>query len=241
MALKMSTGLKNNQMGKAIALDATGITLTITTTHTISITAGTDNLLTKGFRPDDVGLLSGMPTGGNNDHVTITSIATDGQSCVVSETLTNEAGGGDDCLTLVNGKGFNDTMNYGALDIFPTSQPANADTTEGATRLVRITLSSGAVTAGTKTNGLTWGDAASSAISKSGTWSGVVTAAGTAAWGRYYDNALVTGASTTARRFDGLAGTSGKTFVLSTVEMVVGQTVTCDSATLTQRSSKTVA
>ena len=235
MALKLSTGLRQSQLGVAVALDSTGITLTITTTHTISITAGTDNILTKGFRPGDVALLSGMPTGANNDHVTITSIATDGQSCVVSETLTNEAGGGDDCMTLVNGKGAKQALRYGILDIYEGTQPADADTAENGTLLVSLTDASGAFTAGTSTNGLEFDEPAAGVFGiKAGqTWSGEAVADGTAGYGRYYDNEYLTGASTTARRFDGGVGVSGRLFTLSNLEIVAGQTVTCDALDLT--------
>jgi len=100
---------------------------------------------------------------------------------------------------------FKDAMEDGIIDIYSGSQPADADTAESGTQLVRITVSSGAFTSGVATNGLEFGTASGGSIAKASaeTWSGVGLATGTAGWFRFYANTVVTGGSTTAVRFDG--------------------------------------
>lgn len=108
-----------------------------------------------------------------------------------------------------------DIMADGIICIYGGTQPADADTTEGsATLLMKLTLSGGAFTPGSATNGINLGTATGGVISKASleTWSGVgLAAAGTgttATWFRYYDNDMVTGTSTTAKRIDGAIGSS---------------------------------
>ena len=102
----------------------------------------------------------------------------------------------------------------GVIAIYAGSQPATADAAETGTLLMLLTLSSGAFTPGVATNGINMGDVASGVLSKEAleVWSGLgLAAAGTgttAGWFRHYANDMVTGISTTAKRFDGAIGTS---------------------------------
>jgi len=102
----------------------------------------------------------------------------------------------------------------GVLAIFGgASQPADANDAETGTLLCLITESSGAFVAGAPENGLNFGAPVNGVISKDDTetWSGIGLAAagaGTAAtYFRFYDNTYTTGASTTAKRFDGAIST----------------------------------
>lgn len=109
---------------------------------------------------------------------------------------------------------FKTLMNDGVLAIYSGTKPANADAVEAGSLLMLYTLDAGAFTPGVATNGLSFDVVANGVISKTAleNWSGVgLAAAGTgttATWFRFYDNDYVTGASTTAIRFDGSIGTS---------------------------------
>ena len=104
----------------------------------------------------------------------------------------------------------------GVIGIFSGTQPATANDTEGsAVLLALITLNSGAFTAGVSTNGINLSDPVDGVLSKASgeTWSGLgLVAAGElgtdATWFRHYPNGYVTGASTTAARYDGAVGTT---------------------------------
>lgn len=103
----------------------------------------------------------------------------------------------------------------GVIGIFGGTQPATANDTEGSAPLLAlITLNGGAFTAGVSTNGINLSDPVDGVLSKASgeTWSGTgLAAAGTgvtATWFRHYTNAYVTGASTTATRYDGAIGTT---------------------------------
>jgi len=99
---------------------------------------------------------------------------------------------------------------------FDGTQPANADTTEGAANvLIEWTLDAGAFTSGVATNGLNFGTSTGGVLSKAsgeiyrGIGKAAAGAGGTVCtWYRAYANTVVTGNSTTAVRFDGKVGTS---------------------------------
>lgn len=122
----------------------------------------------------------------------------------------------------------------GVLAIFGgAAQPADCNSTEAGTLLCLITVGSGAFTPGVATNGLNFGTVADGSVSKASgeTWSGVgLAAAGTgttATYFRFYDNDYITGASTTATRFDGAISTS------STAELQLGVTTIADGVPVT--------
>lgn len=130
---------------------------------------------------------------------------------------------------------FQVTMQDGIIDGYSGSQPSDADQIETGTKLVRITLASGAFTSGVATNGLEFDDSVAGVISKAAaeTWSGVGLAIGSIGWFRFYANTVVTGASTTAIRFDGSVATSGAQINLSTVAVVVDTPVVISTLTVT--------
>ena len=103
----------------------------------------------------------------------------------------------------------------GVIGIFGgASQPVDADSIETGTLLCLVTLASGAFVAGQAANGLGLDAPVAGVLSKAvaETWSGNgLAAAGTgtvATYFRFYANDYTTGASTTAKRFDGLISTS---------------------------------
>ena len=130
-----------------------------------------------------------------------------------------------------------DALADGVIDIYSGVQPATADAVEtaGAVLLARVTLASGAFTPGVSTNGINLDVAAAGAVSKAvaEVWSGVGLADGTAGWFRFYDNAVTTGASTTAIRMDGQIATSGGEINMSNTNIVTLGTTTIDGFVVT--------
>ena len=128
------------------------------------------------------------------------------------------------------------------IGIYDGTQPAAANDTEGSANLLcLITLDGGAFTGGVSTNGLNFDTAVGGVLSKpsGAVWKGVGTAAAgtsgvTATWFRVYANDYTTGASTTAKRYDGAIGTS-TSFELRMTNPVIVQDVetTISSFTLT--------
>jgi hypothetical protein len=109
---------------------------------------------------------------------------------------------------------FKTLMNGGVLALYSGTKPASADLIEGGSLLMLYTLNAHTFTPGDDTYGLTFDVVANGVVSKTAleVWSGLgLPAAGTgttATWFRFYDVDYVTGASTTAVRFDGSIGTS---------------------------------
>jgi hypothetical protein len=136
---------------------------------------------------------------------------------------------------LAGALGLAASLERGVIEIRSGTQPASADNAATGVLLGTMTLASGAFTPGTSTNGLTWGAAADGSVSKTGVWSFVGIANGTAGHFRFKANAVDDGSSsTTAVRMDGSCGTSGADLLLSNVNITVGAPVTCDVFTYTQ-------
>ena len=130
--------------------------------------------------------------------------------------------------------GFASTFANGIIEIRTGSQPTSADAAATGTLLGTVTLSSGAFTPGTATNGLTFATAADGSVSKSGVWSFNGVAAGTAGWFRFKGNALDNDAiSTTLPRLDGSIATSGADMNLSNITIAIGAPSTVDSFVFT--------
>ena len=136
---------------------------------------------------------------------------------------------------LAGSTGFAATFANGIIEVRTGSQPATADTAVSGTLLGTFTLSSGAFVPGVSTNGLTFAAAADGAVSKSGVWSFVGIASGTAGWFRLKANAADNDTlSTTLPRLDGSVAASGADMNLSNVSIALGAPTTCDSFVWTQ-------
>ncbi len=236
MAFKMSTGLVNSLMGKQDTITAATLAAVAATSK---ITDSGNGLLAAGFRPGDTITISGF-TGdvANNQITTVESVASDGSDMVVAGTLVNDAAGESVTITSVS-KAFKDVFRNAVIRIYSGTVPANADADEGAgTLLLEISKDSVAITPGTSTNGLNFDAIVDGLLSKNAdTWSDVGIDTGTAAWWRMYDNGRITGASSTAKRCDGLVGTSGVTLILSSTSIVLAATTTLDTANFTMPAS----
>mgnify|MGYP003609399883 CR=1 FL=1 len=131
---------------------------------------------------------------------------------------------------LADSLGFAASFDAGVMEIYTGTQPASADAAVSGTLLGTVTLASGPFVPGSPTNGLTFAAASGGSVSKSGTWSFVGIAAGTAGWFRLKANAVDAGGiSTTAVRMDGSIGASGANLNLSNLSIAVGAPVTCDT------------
>lgn len=131
--------------------------------------------------------------------------------------------------------GFATTFANGIIEVRTGTQPSSADAAVTGTLLGVVTLNSGAFTAGQPNNGLTFAAPANGAVSKSGVWSFMGLANGTAGWFRLKANALDNDAlSTTLPRLDGSIAVSGADLNLSNIAIAIGAPSTIDSFVWTQ-------
>lgn len=234
MAYKLSTGLRNALMGKRDSI--TGADLKITGATTVTSTA--EVLLTAGFRPGDIIVLSGWPTPGNNTGIYTVGTVTAGSMAVSGTALNIEDGDVDSKIEAVS-KGFKEIFKNGVIRVYSGTEPADADADEGSgTLLLEITKDSAALTPGAAANGLNFDGIAAGVLSKNtDVWSDAGLVAGTAAWFRLYDNGRITGTSTTSKRCQGRVSTSGTAFILSSTSIKLGATTTLDTADFTMPAS----
>jgi len=120
--------------------------------------------------------------------------------------------------------------------VYTGTQPANADAAETGTLLGYITKDGGPFVAGEATNGLNWEDAVDGVCAKptDEEWSIIPVASGTAGYARIYANAMVTGASTSAVRFDLACGVGAGELRFSTTQLVTSVKSVVNTLTLTQ-------
>lgn len=131
--------------------------------------------------------------------------------------------------------GFKPSMDGGTMHFYSGTQPADADSAETGTLLLKVTEASGTHTPGIATNGLDWLAAVAGVAAKAAVvWSGAGTAANTAGWFRFYDVDVDTGVSTTAVRFDGSIGTSGADLNIGNTSIEISATTTVDTFSVTQ-------
>jgi len=199
------------------------------------ITDSGNGFVSDGFEVGDYISVAGS-TSNNISGVKISAVAA-GYVEVPAATLATEVAGDQVIIGAgVGGGSLDELLRNGVIEIYTGSQPATADLTESGTKLLRITISSGAFTPGTATNGLNLATAVDGVTEKESAeiWSGVGLADGTAGWFRYYSNAYTTGASSTAIRFDGVCGVGTGELRMSTLTVTETATTTVDSGSITQ-------
>jgi hypothetical protein len=150
-------------------------------------------------------------------------------------TFTAQGAGNNIFLEVFSGGSFVSVFQNGVLDIYNGTNPSDADGAESGTLLCRITKNGAAFTPGNSANGcsVTLGlgaqvkKATDPATGLQEQWSGVGLADGTATWVRWYDNDVVTGASSTAIRMDGLVtqNTGGELVMSSGRDIITGRQV----------------
>ncbi len=234
MAFYFSTGLRNSVLGEQDSITAD----TLSTTATDTISDSGNALLSTGFRPGDTLVTSGWTDAANNGICTVTSVASDGSSMVIAGlTLTNEVAGDTVTIKAVS-KAFKDVFRNNVIRIYSGAAPADANAAETGVLLLKLTKSSGAVVAGAAANGNNFDAIATGVLSKdANVWSGVGLSDGTAGYWRMYDNGEISGSSATSKRCQGLCGTSGTEFVMSSTSIVTGATITLDTFNVTQPAS----
>lgn len=241
MARRLSTGLRNALLG-AFALQRTSVTITGTDIAAVDGGAGNDTItqvaagfVDAGFKVGDSVVVIGF-TGGAAGKVgpfTLLSVEA-GTLAVATGSLADDDATESVTITAVTHGSFRSIFTDCILDIYSGTQPATADLAESGTKLVSITLASGAFVAGSPDNGLNFGAPSAGVISKnSDVWSGAGLATGTAGWARLYANAYTTGASSSAVRLDMSVGTSGADLDLASLSIVLGRTVTIDTCAIT--------
>ena len=244
MASKFSTGLRDsmlssnsypeNQITEVTYAfgDGTGAD------STDQIIDSADGLVAAGFEVGDYVSVTGS-TSNDANGLKVSAVAI-GALDVPAGSFTTEAEG--DQVILGSGAGggsLDELLRNGVIEIYTGSQPADADTGETGTLLLRVTIASGAFVAGTATNGLNIATAADGVSSKEAAevWSGVGLAAGTAGWFRFHSNAYTLGLSTSAVRMDGTCGISSGEMQMSSLSVAVGATITVDTGIFTFNAS----
>ena len=240
MALKLSTGLRNEMLGKQPTIKGykAGVTLAYVDggESADSITDSGSGLVSSGFCPGDTIYTKAPTTAGNVfGPVTLLTVVAGTMTFVTGTVNTAEAFPAGGFVISFRGGSLADIFHDGILRIYSGTQPTNADTAYAGTLLCSVTAASGAFVAGAYDNGLEFGTAASGAISKNAeVWSGVAAASGTAGWFRLMANATdASGASTSLQRIDGSIGTSGADLNTSSTTITSGQTYTIDTFTIT--------
>ena len=225
MAISLSTGLVNALAGKG--QDFLLLNNNFTFTEGTKRIASASNALVNTTIGDTLQILG---SANNNGVFTVSAVDSGGAFVSVLESITTEAAGATIAIAnFSGGASLKEILDNGIIAIFPATvaRPASADATEGGSPILLITKESGAFTPGSITNGLKLVDADNGVVTKvpGEEWSGVPTASGTAAWARYYDNAMVTGASTTARRIDLSCGFSAGEVRLTTTSLLLDKKV----------------
>lgn len=238
---RLSTGLINAITGKQADIVACNVDDDIALVDggggSDTITAVGNDFITAGLQTGDFIYVFGATVAADN--LTGTQATTVAAGTITLPTSTFDTGqiaGNPLAICAARGGSLRDLFHRGVIRIYSGSQPASADTAESGTLLVTITSSSGAFVAGAPSNGLEFEAPTAGVLPKSTTqtWSGTAAATGTAGWGRLYDNAYTTGASSTAVRYDFSVGTSGADLNLSSTSIVSGATITIDTFTITQ-------
>ena len=225
MAIYLSTGMVNALAGRG--RDFLLLNTDFTFTEGTKRIASASNAFLNTTTGDRLQVLGSL---GNNGAFTVTAVEPDGSFVTVLENITTEAAGATVAIAnFSGGASLKEILDNGIIAIFPSTvaRPANADADEGGSPIVWITKNSGVFVPGNPTNGLALEDSAGGVVAKSDLdeWSGIPIESGTASWARYYDNARIMGASTTARRIDMSCGFSAGEMKLSSTSIVIDKKI----------------
>lgn len=242
MSIRLSTGLRQALLGNVPVRKASVVINAQTTIAAVdggsspdSFTDSGNGFVTAGFSVGDSFMVYGFTGGMAAIHGPFTALTVaEGAITVATGSLANDEAGEAVTMVLLKGGSWRDIFKDGVLDIYSGTIPATADAAETGTKLVSITVASGAFVAGAPANGLEFGAPASGVISKdAATWSGVGLATGEAGYYVFYDNAYTTGLSTAAIRFMGTCGESGTDMVMSDATVTASATKTIDTFSIT--------
>ena len=230
MALRLSTALVNFMAGEQVAYVASTISAALADS---SLNDSAEQFVIQDFRPGMVIDIAGFTgTAANNQWAHVTSVTAAKMIVAVDVAFVNDAEGEEVTLT-AEAQSLADILRYGVMCIYTGSQPATADLAPTGTKLLLITIASGAFTLGTLTNGLDFDAPVAGVLGKkdADTWSGVGLASGTAGWFRFFTNLYDEAAGAVC--FDGSVGTSGAQLNLSSTSIVLAATTTIDEFEIT--------
>lgn len=239
MTLRLSTGLRNNMLGKIAEVNGFIVanTIAFVDSNPDTITDSGSGLLTAGFVPGDEIHVEGTSNNDTNGSpYTIASVVAGTITLDAGDSLTAEGSGTVFGLVSCKGGSLKDLFKDGVLRIYSGSQPSTADSAVTGTLLLEVTVSGGAFSHGAYANGLEFGTATGGYIEKASgdTWQDNGLANGTAGWFRLCGNPTDDGtASTTLPRVDGSVGTSGADLNMTSTSIVSGSTYTIDTFKLT--------
>jgi hypothetical protein len=230
MTIRISDGLRCSLMGDAF-LKGTSLSYNDNGGDPDTITDSENRFLEAGFKVGDAITTTGSTTGGNDISDVVLTVVAAGTLTFVTGTLAaTEDFIAATTLTGNNGGDFKALFTDAVMEIYSGSQPSDPNEAETGTKLLRITIGSGAFTPGAAGNGLEFKPVSEGILSKNDdeVWSGVGLANGTAGWFRLYDNLYHTGAVASAVRLDGSVGTSGANAILTSTAIKLDATTTLD-------------
>lgn len=242
MAFILSTGVRQVLLGVKDFYQGTACSANDTAQLLV---LSTGSFMTAGFRPGDTIQMtnwggaagtSGTAGTANNQIVQVSYVSAG--TMKVDRRIYDQGGTGGTEGTgprlEVVAKGFKDVFRNNIIRIYSGAAPATADAEESGVLLLKLTVSSGAVVAGSATNANNFGTAAAGVLPKdANVCSGVGLADGVAGYYRMYDNGEITGVSMVAKRVQGVCAVSGGEFTLSSTTIVTGATTTLDSHSIT--------
>lgn len=225
MAWLLSTGAKKALLSKNPSVGTTVIAATLSFGDGTG-TGGRDQILDSGdglgsFKVDDFILIIG---GANNNVLARAVTAAAGVIEVAAGTLGTQAEGDTYALVNVSSGSFAQVFKNSVIYGKTGTRPVTADLAETGIDVIKITRNGATFVAGSPENGLNAGEFSGTTLQRSldpvtglpEVWRGIGLASNTLGYVVWYDNAVTTGASSSAIRMYGLAGTSGADVNLST-------------------------
>jgi hypothetical protein len=239
MAVRLSTGLVNSLMGNAFLL-GTSMAYVDGGVGNDYITDVENRFINEGFRVGDSFTTTDSDTGGNDlADEPILALTAGKLEFLSGQVVAAEAFLAATTITSNNRGSLQELLLDGIIHIFSGTQPADADDAEGSTKLMEVTISSGAFVPGAPGNGLEISGPTLGVIgiNPGDVWSGVGIVDGTAGWFRFYSNAENIGADPSAVRLDGICGTSQAQLNMSSLLISKDATTTIDSFVITMPRS----
>ncbi len=236
--IRFSTGFRNLLAGAKPTITAATIAA-VDASNTL--TDSGNGFVNAGFLPGMIVIVSGF-TGdtSNNKLLEITKVEA-GTLTIDSDTdLADDAAGESVTITAAQSISIKQIFMDGILVFYSGVQPTDPDDQANGVKLLEVTVSSGAFTAGDPTNGLDFDAVASGVLSKSTsqTWSGSGIATGDAQSARFYSNLYRSGDVNLTyvnsyAHFDLSVGTAGADINLGTTRIQSGATTTIDTFSIT--------
>lgn len=235
MAIRYSTGAKAKKAGMKALIHALMRATTIAFVDggggNDSITDSGAGFVTAGFRVGDT--ITIKTASGTNDKNVVALSVVAGTIEVATASFTTEGSGQQVVLGAAKGGSNKDCFDFSTAHIYTSPMPASSDDAESGTLLAKITAEGLEFTGGALANGLRFEESTlDGVLEKLSTqnWKTLsCLASGTAYWMRVYGNAYITGASTTAVRFDCTIGVSGADITGSPTTLTAGKPTSIDS------------